>query len=166
MVAFQAGYHKTLERHEAAQTFLHHQTPTSRHSPLDAPFCSSKLVIIHPHHLCHSSWFFPLTSFRRGSKLSINCITTSSAVCLRAACSSVSVELSSVTLPFFSFPASLPRRFAEFRSPAASRSHRSSPRGIATRRFSTSHSVSVSCNNICDIRAQGVGDNLRRSNAS
>jgi len=30
--------------------FLHHHTPTSRHSPLDAPFCSSRLVIIQPLH--------------------------------------------------------------------------------------------------------------------
>jgi hypothetical protein len=37
-------------------TFLHHHTPTSRHSPLDAPFCSSRFVIIHPLH--HVSFFF------------------------------------------------------------------------------------------------------------
>lgn len=39
----------TPVRHSMYQTFLHHQTPTSRHSPLDAPFCSSKFCIIEPH---------------------------------------------------------------------------------------------------------------------
>lgn len=36
-------------------TFLHHHTPTSRHSPLDAPFCSSRFVIIQPLRLLASS---------------------------------------------------------------------------------------------------------------
>lgn len=72
--------HDHEQTDEPPHTFLHHQTPTSKHSPLLAPFCSSRLLISPAHHRCHSSWFFPLTSLSSGSRLSIICTTTSSAV--------------------------------------------------------------------------------------
>jgi hypothetical protein len=171
MIPFIPSYTTTrLPRdiHRSTRLFVPADSSSSSPYILLASYISEVEIRRTYHHRCHSSWFLPLTSLSRGSRLSIIWITTSKAVCRSAVCSSVSVALSKFAVPFLTFvaAASLFRLLAALRSLACSLSHRSSPRGIATLRFSTSQSVSVSWSSICDIRAQGVGDSFLRSSAS
>lgn len=129
--------------------FRPHQALTSRHSPLVRPPFWNRLAVIAAHHLSHSSLLFSLASMSIGSMPSIIWITVRRAVRRIENCSAVRglrVRPGSLVCP--------------------SRSHRSSPSGIAIRRLSTFFKRSTSALNERPIVAHGRAESLRLSNAA